>query len=84
MPASPIAWVGLGLVEQSSGRLDQAINDYSHAMTLQPTDVGYLLLAQALQKVGKVTEAKAAYDRAQALSADLSRAQQQVNELLAE
>jgi tetratricopeptide (TPR) repeat protein len=83
MPQSAPAWVGLGLVEQDSGSFDRAIDDYSHAMSIQPTDVGYLLLAQALQKAGRNDEAKGAHANAQAMSADLAQAQQRANELLA-
>ena len=83
MPQSAPAWVGLGLVEQDTGNLARAVDDYSHAMSLQQTDLGYLLLAQALEKAGRSDEAKAAYSNAQALSADLAQAQQRVNQLLA-
>lgn len=82
MPENALGWVGLGLVEQDGGNLNQAIGDYSHAMVLQPTDVGYLLLAQALEKAGRLNEAKPALDKARALSTDLARAQDSANRLL--
>lgn len=82
MPQSAPSWVGLGLVEQDSGNLNQAIDDYSRAMVLQPTDVGYLLLAQALEKAGRRNEANSALSKAQGLSTDFSRAQDSANRLL--
>ena len=84
MPANALGWVGLGLVEQDSGNLERAIDDYSRAMTLQPTDVGYVLLTQALEKAGRMNEAKETLSKAQALSADFAKAQQNAQHLLSE
>jgi tetratricopeptide (TPR) repeat protein len=57
------AMTGLGLIAQENGDLAEAIRQYSAAVVRQPTDVGYLLLAQALQQAGHTDEAKAIYDR---------------------
>jgi hypothetical protein len=56
---------------------------YAHAMALQPTDVGYLLLAHALQLEGHADEASAALERATRLSRNLPQAQMQAESLLA-
>ncbi len=74
--------VGLGLIAQQSGDLPEAIRQYSHAMAVQPTDVGFLLLAQALQQNGRVDEAKAISDRVARFSSDLQGAQKMVESLL--
>jgi Flp pilus assembly protein TadD len=73
----------MGLIAQRNGDLAQAISRYSHAMSVQPTSVGYLLLAKALQRSGRAAEAQAAYEQAQRLSSDLSQSEQAVERLLA-
>ena len=78
------AWLGLGLVEQKSGDLAPAIQAYSQAVKVQPSDVGYLLLARALERSGDNNAALAAIRQAQALSRDLERAQRGVDRLLAQ
>lgn len=83
-PDTPHAWIGLGLLAQKNGDLNRAIEDYSRAMSIQPTDAGYLLLAQALEKAGRTQEAKAAYETAQRLSPDLKQAQLNAEQLLNE
>jgi tetratricopeptide (TPR) repeat protein len=81
--SSARAWIGLGLAAQSGGRLDSAVTDYSRGVELQPSDVGYLLLAQALEKSGRNSEAQAAIAQAQRLSKNIGGAQQTANDLLA-
>jgi tetratricopeptide (TPR) repeat protein len=51
-PMAPMAMIGLGLIAQKNGDLPEAVRQYSRAMAVQPTDVGYLLLAEALQQQG--------------------------------
>lgn len=82
-PDNSIAVVGMGLIAQRSGDLTQAISRYSHAMSVDPTSVGYLLLAKALQQSGRAAEAQAAYEQAQRLSSDLTQSEQAVERLLA-
>lgn len=71
----PMAFIGLGLIAQKSGDFDQAVSDYSRAMAIEPTDVGYLLLAGALQQEGRVEEARAIQERVARLSPNLADAQ---------
>jgi tetratricopeptide (TPR) repeat protein len=54
------ALVGLGLLAQQDGNWPEAIRQYSRAAAVHPTDVTYLLLAQALQHDQRLEEAKAA------------------------
>ncbi len=83
-PESARAYVGLGLLAEKSGAFDEAARNYSRAVDLEPSDVGYLLLAQVLQKSGQATAARAALDKAQRVSPDFDRAQKAVHDLQAE
>jgi tetratricopeptide (TPR) repeat protein len=78
------AWIGLGLVDQKSGKLGSAIHAYSQAMKLQPSDVGYLLLARALEQNGDNEAALAAKQQAKAITQNLESAQGRADQLLAQ
>lgn len=84
VPDSPLALVGMGLVSQKTGDLSHAITYYSRAVAGRPTDVGYLLLSQALAHAGRGQEEELASGEARRLTRDLSQAQQTVNHLLSE
>jgi len=77
------AMVGLGLIAQENGDLAEAIRQYSHAAEVQPTDVGYLLLAQALQQEGRLDEANAISERVARSSPNLAEAQKTAEQFLA-
>jgi tetratricopeptide (TPR) repeat protein len=81
-PENAHAWIGLGLTAFKMGDYSGAANLFSRAMAIQPTDVGYVLLSQALQRAGHPAEAQAAYQAAQRLSPDLNQAQQSASQLL--
>jgi tetratricopeptide (TPR) repeat protein len=81
-PDRTMAMIGLGLIAQKNGDPAEAVRQYSRAMALEPTDVGYLLLAQALQLQGHSEEAKALSERVARLSPDLPEAQKTVEALL--
>ena len=81
-PDQPMPIVGLGLIAQTSGNFDEAIHQYSRAMAIQPTDVGYLLMATALEQQGHASEAAAIKERVSRFSPDLAAAQSQVQSLL--
>lgn len=76
------ARIGLGLLAQENGKSEEAIRQYSSAAALQPSDVVYVLLAQALQRGGRPDEAKAIYQRF-ASSPNFAEAQKQAAFLLA-
>jgi len=82
-PRNVSTWTGLGVAEQKSGDFTSAIQAYSRAVKLKPSDVGYLLLAQALEKSGRSSEAQAAAQQAKSLSANLNAAQGAVDNMLA-
>jgi protein O-mannosyl-transferase len=81
-PGRPIAMVGLGLVAQHDRDYVEAVHQLSGAMAVEPTDVGYLLLAHALEASGHSTEAATARERASAISQNLEEAQRQTDALL--
>jgi tetratricopeptide (TPR) repeat protein len=83
-PRQPTIMVIVGLIAQKSGDLPGAVQQYSRAMALQPTDVGFLLLARALQQEGHDNEASAMLERAARLSSNFPEARKQAESLLAE
>jgi tetratricopeptide (TPR) repeat protein len=83
VPNNPAVLVQMGVLAQKTRDFDEAIADYSRAMAIQPTDVGYLLQAQAFKQSGRAAEAEAARKQAESLSRDLAHAQQEADSLLA-
>ncbi len=77
-PGRARAITGLGLIAQDNGDLPEAIRQYARAIAAEPTDVGYLLLAQAVQLQGRTGEAKAISEQAAQLSLNLAEAQKTV------
>jgi protein O-mannosyl-transferase len=82
VPNQPQALIGLGLIAEGTDNVQEAIRDYSQAMEVEPSDVGYLLLAHALQQEGNSDESKAAYSLAARLSPNLGEAQKAAMALL--
>jgi tetratricopeptide (TPR) repeat protein len=78
-----MAMIGLGLIAEKNGDLPEAVRQYSNAMRIQPTDVGFLLLAHALRQQGSVDEANSIAERVARFSPDLPAAQKEVESLLA-
>ncbi len=78
------AWISLGLVAQRTGDFGFAIQSYSKALKIEPSDFGYLLLAKALELSGRKDEAQAAVQRARSLSEDFPDAQRRASRLLAQ
>jgi len=76
------AMVGLGLIAQDNSDLAEAIRQYSRSVAVHPTDVGYLLLAQALQQEGHVDEANAITESVARSSPDLPKALKTTKSLL--
>ena len=78
------AWIGLGLAAQKTGDLSGAVQAYSHAVEIQPSDLGYLLLAQAFYQSGRKNEAQAATQQARRLSRNFAETQRTADRLLAQ
>jgi tetratricopeptide (TPR) repeat protein len=76
------AMTGLGLIAQESGDLPEAVRQYSRALAAEPTDIGYLLLAQALQREGRLDDANAIYEQVTHFSLNLAEAQKEAQLLL--
>jgi len=70
------AWLGLGLLAQKQGKLDEAISDLLRSVELQPSAQGYLELGRTLAQTGHIPEALNAYQQALKISPDLVEAQQ--------
>jgi len=81
-PDLPIALVGSGLLAQKGWDYSLAAAQYAHAMRVEPTSVGYLLLAKALQQSGRSAEAAQAFEQAQRLSGNLRDDQKVADDLL--
>jgi Tfp pilus assembly protein PilF len=75
-------WIDLGLAKQKSGDLAGATKAYSEAVKVKATDVGYLLLAGALQQSGHKDEAAMATQQAKVLSANFAEAQRVATRIL--
>ncbi len=75
-------WMDLGLVSQGLGAPTDAAHAYSEAMRLQPSDVGYLLLARALEQSGQRQQSDEALQKAKLLTNNYERAQQAADALL--
>ena len=78
------AWLDLGLVSQKMGNLPDAIHAYYEAVRVHPSDIGYLLLAQALKQAGHKIETQWAEQKAKDITSDYPRAQELANRMLAQ
>jgi tetratricopeptide (TPR) repeat protein len=82
-PGNSAAYRGLGLLAQTAGDINQATENYERSIELQPTAVGYLLLAQALEIGGHAEQALAAQSEAARMTLDLGDDVAAVKQLLA-
>jgi tetratricopeptide (TPR) repeat protein len=80
-PNQPNAWLGLGLLAQKQGKLDEAISDLSRSVELQPNARGYFELGRTLAQAGHAPEALDAYQQALKISPDFVEAQQAADAL---
>ncbi len=83
-PNDSQVWLALGIVTQLSGNPSGAIPAYSQALKIQPSDIGYLLLARALQQTGQDQQAQAAVAEAQRGSRNFPAAQRSVDAVFAQ
>lgn len=81
-PKNGSAWVGAGLIAEREGDFKSAAEQISKAMNLEPTPVGYLLLADVLRRSGLTQAADEAEAQARHIAPDIRRAQQDVAEVL--
>jgi protein O-mannosyl-transferase len=57
--------IGMGLLAMRAGDYNGAIEQFSSAIRMEPSDMGYYLMAVALEKSGRQAEANAAYAKVQ-------------------
>jgi len=76
--------VQLGLIAQLGGDTPTAVQDFKRAMRLQPTDVGLLLLANALLEEGQTAESDNVLLQAEKISKDIGKAEVRAKGLLGE
>ncbi len=82
-PGNSAAYRGLGLVAQRAGDIATAARDYERSVELQPSPLGYLLLAQALEIGGQTEAARVAQSHAASMTGDLDHDIATVKQLLA-
>jgi len=74
--------IGLGVISQKTGKAAAAVEYFSHAAKVQPSDVSVLLVSQALARVGRQQEAQAEFAQAQRMSHDWAGTMAAVGRLL--
>jgi tetratricopeptide (TPR) repeat protein len=90
----PVALLDMGLIAQKSAQTavqrtdeddwNRAAGYFAQFVALEPSDVGYLLLANAFRQAGRPDDANLAYQQAQRLSNDIALAQQRAAQLAAQ
>jgi len=68
------ALVGSAMLAARNGDFSEAVARLNEAMKVKPTDIGFLLLADALRHAGRLEEAQAAEAMAQKISPQLEQA----------
>jgi len=71
-PKNSSAYRGMGLLAQRAGDLGEATKDYQRSVESQPSSVGYLLLAQALELRHQDDAAHAAVSQAASMTQDFN------------
>jgi tetratricopeptide (TPR) repeat protein len=83
-PKQPAIMIQLGVIDQLGGDTAGAVREFSRAMKLQPTDVGLLLLANALLEEGHSAESDNVLQQAERVSKDIEKAEARAKEMLGE
>lgn len=73
-PSQVDAWLGLTLLAQRKGNLEEEIRDFSQLLELQPTGKGYLQLGRLLAQANHRAEAVAAFQQALKIEPDMTEA----------
>jgi tetratricopeptide (TPR) repeat protein len=81
-PDDATALVGSGVVALRQGQSDLAVTQFTRAVKVDPSDVSFLLLAQALRRDGHPHEADSAVAEARKISPDLGESQKAAAQLL--
>ncbi len=82
-PGNSVSYRALGLLAQRAGDIPRATKNYERSVELEPTPLGYLLLAQVLEIGGQADAARAARSQAARMTPDLTGDIATVKQLLA-
>ena len=84
----PVALLDMGLIAQKNARntddWNRAAGYFAQSVAVNPSDVGFLLLANALDHAGRPGDADLAYQQALRLSNDIAHTQQAAAQLAAQ
>jgi protein O-mannosyl-transferase len=81
---SPSVFLHMGLIAQKNSDWNNSIRFYAMYVAVEPSDIGYFLLGQALDNAGDHERAKLAYQQAQRSSRNMDETRKAVAKLLAE
>jgi tetratricopeptide (TPR) repeat protein len=81
-PDDSASWMGSGLLAERAGEIHPAVVALTHSVQSEATDVGLLLLADALRLDNRLPEAQTAQQMAEKVSSDISRARQSATETM--
>jgi tetratricopeptide (TPR) repeat protein len=74
-PENTAALIGSGLLAMRAEHHETAITQLVHVVNVDPTDINFLLLAQALREAGRSADANSAIAQAEKVSKDFPQAQ---------
>ena len=78
----PFIFLDLGIIAQRANDWNAATRYFAMYAGLEPTDVAYFLLGQALEHAGDAQRAELAYDEARRISKDISQTKEEAANLL--
>jgi tetratricopeptide (TPR) repeat protein len=81
-PENGTALVGSAVLALRQGQSDAAVTQLVHAVKIEPSDVSFLLLAEALRRDGRSAEADFAVAEARKISTNLNESQSAAGQLL--
>jgi len=75
-PRQFTAWFGMGLLARKQGKLQEAIDDLTYSIDLQPRAEAYFELGQTFAQAGQIPKARGAYQQALQIDPAFAAAQQ--------
>jgi tetratricopeptide (TPR) repeat protein len=80
-PQQASAWLGMGLLLEQQGDLQQAAADMARAAEIQPDPQTYFLLGRTMARLNRVAEARVAFENALKLQPEFVEAQRALDAL---